>query len=261
MRNLLLCLTLSCAVSSFAQQKIKSVEVSDTIIYATIDRPGDLYLVTKEGQIQKFDKDGKLLIVYKHQGAPTLFDPRDGSRIFCYYREQQQYDYYNPSFEVTASYRIDPAFAIQPWLMCPSGDHKLWILDNADNSLKKINAQHTEVELEVLIDSTLIKDASSFVSMREYQGFVFILNPKKGIYIFNSLGIHIRTIEEKGLNTINFLGEELYFLKGNEIKFFNLFSAENRSIAVPKPAGMVLLTDERQFLILKKSVEILTFKP
>src|SRR5688572_17340109 len=106
MKNLMLCVTLLASLSLQAQRRIKLLEISDTIVHATVDRPGDLYLITKEGQIQKYDKDGKLIIVFKHKGVPTLFDPRDGSRLFAYYREQQQYDYYNPSFEITASYKI-----------------------------------------------------------------------------------------------------------------------------------------------------------
>ena len=46
-----------------AQKKIKTLEVSDTIIYSTVDRPGDIYVVLKDGQIQKFDKEGKVAVV------------------------------------------------------------------------------------------------------------------------------------------------------------------------------------------------------
>lgn len=250
------------SVSTFAQKKIKSLEVSDTIISAAVDRPGDIYLVTKEGQIQKFDKDGKLIIMYKQQGPPTLFDPRDGARLFAYFREHQQYNYYTPSFEITSSFRIDPAFAIQPWLICPSGEHKLWVLDGADHSFKKINAKQNEVEMEVLIDSSIIQNAATFTIIREYQGFVFLLNPHKGIYIFNSLGKHIKTIEEPGIYHFNFLGEELYFLKNaTQLKFFNLFTAESREITLEKRSRIALLTDERLFLVSYKSVEIFEFKP
>ena len=132
------------SVAGVAQNKIKTLETSDTIVGAAVDRPGDFYLITKNGQIQKYDKDGRLVILYRHQGPPTLFDPRDGSRLFAYYRKTQQYDYYNPSFETVNAYHVDPVFAIDPWLICPSGDHKLWLLDSADQTLKRLNAKHTE---------------------------------------------------------------------------------------------------------------------
>jgi hypothetical protein len=246
---------------AFGQKKIKTLELSDTIIYSTVDRPGDLYFITKEGQIQKFDKDGKLVVVYKHKGAPTLFDPRDGAKLFAYYRNGQQYDYHNPSFDITASYRIDSAFAIEPWLIAPSGEKKLWVLDNADHSLKKINPQDAQVEVEVIIDATLIEDATAFTLIREYQNFVFLLSPKRGIHIFNSLGKHIKTIPAKGITSFNFLGEELYFLSGDVIKFTDLFTAESREMKLDSKPKNVILTDERMVLVFAKSFDLFEFKP
>jgi hypothetical protein len=261
MKKILLFILLAASFKTFAQLKIKTLEVSDTIVFAAVDRPGDFYLVLKDGQIQKFDKDGKLAVVYRHKTVPTLFDPRDGARLFAYYRKNQEYDYLNPSFDAVTSYRIDSAFVIEPWLICISGDHKLWVLDAADHSLKKVNVKDSEVEIEVKIDTSLIQNAESFSTMREYQGFVFLLNSAKGIFVFNSLGKYIKTIPAKGIHHFNFLGEELYFLKDNKINFFDLFSGESREASLLHPSKMVLLTDERMLLIQWKTVEIFEFKP
>lgn len=247
--------------SATTQEKIKTLSLNDTIVSVAVDRPGDFYALTSTGQIQRFDKDGKLTLLYKGEKVPTLFDPRDGSRLFAYYRDDQHYEFRSPSFEVTASFKIDPAFAIQPWLICPSGEHKLWVLDKADHSLKKINVRASEVEVEVTVDSTLIHDAASFEIMREYQGFVFLLHPGKGILIFNGLGTHLRTIEVSGVNSFNFLGEELYFLRDNKLEFFNLFNAETRTTATKPGYKNVLLTDERMILFTPLTIDIFLFRP
>ena len=252
------CLFLSTSV--FGQKKLKTLEVTGNIVFATIDRPGDLYLITSDGQIQKFDKDGRLIIVYKHQ-LPTLFDPRDGAKLFTYYRQQQQYDFLSPSFEATESYRIDSAFAIEPWLIAPSGQHKLWILDAADHSLKRVNIQQGQVEIEVIIDANIVEDATQFTHLREYQGFVFLLQPKKGIYIFSSMGKFIRIIPATGLSSFNFLGEELYYLQSGYIEFIDLFTTDRRELNIEGKPENVLLSDERMFMIRDKSVDIFEFKP
>jgi hypothetical protein len=248
-------------IPASAQKKIKTLEISDTIINTAVDRPGDLYVITKFGQFQKFDPDGKLIVLYKVEKPPTLFDPRDGSRLFAYYRNAQEYDYMNPSFQISQSFRIDSAFAIQPWLMCTSGDQKLWVLDGADHSLKKLNTRAHDVEIEVNIDSTIINDATAFTRMREYQNFVFLLNPHKGIYIFNSLGQHIKTIEVKGLHDFHFLGEELYYSKSGSLKFFNLFTAQTREISLGDLRGEIIVTDVRMFVVHHRSIDIYEFKP
>lgn len=246
--------------TGLAQKKIKTLLLNDTILYSAVDRPGDFYVITKGGQIQRFDKDGKLLVLYKAEKAPTLFDPRDGARLFAYYRYDQHYDFLNPSFESAQSYKIDPSFAIQPWMMCPSGDHKLWILDKADHSLKKINVRESEVELEVVVDS-LIGGSEIFKTMREYQNFVFLLNPAKGILIFNTLGKYIRTIEASGIENFNFLGEELYYLDGGNIQFFNLFTTERRRLPVAPGKTSAIVTDERLILMTHLDIDIYPFRP
>jgi hypothetical protein len=241
--------------------KIKAIPLSDTIVSAAIDRTGDFYALTVTGQIQRFNKDGKLMLLYRADTLPTVFDPRDGARLFAYFREKQQYRYLDPSFSTLTSYQIDPAFAIQPWLICPSGEYKLWILDGADQSLKKVNVRESEVEVEVVVDTLLIRSAADFKTMREYQNFVFLLNPGKGILIFNSLGRYIRTIEARGIQSFNFLGEELYYLNASGIQFFNLFTAETRTLKVPKEYSHVLLTDERMILFTPQRIDIFPFRP
>ena len=117
-----------CPLFSFSQpKKIRTLQVSDTIAFAAVDRPGELYIVTKSGQLQKFDKDGTLLNLLKPKNTVTLFEPRDGARLFAFVRELRQYWIMNPSFEVNTVFELDSAFAIDPWLICSSGDHNLWV--------------------------------------------------------------------------------------------------------------------------------------
>jgi hypothetical protein len=231
------------------------LEVSDTIRYAAVDRPGELYIVTTSGQLQKFDTDGKLVALHKDKPAPTLFDPRDGSRLFAFFRELRQYRFLNPSFESMQAFSIDSSFATEPWLACVSGDHNVWLFDVADWTLKKLNTTTGALSVEEVVE-TKSKQKSNYTFLREYQGFVFLLNVSEGILIFNSVGKHIRTLEVKNLNYFNFLGEELYYLQGDTLRFFDLFTTETREQKLATPGNFALITDERFFLIRKNIIEI-----
>jgi hypothetical protein len=160
----------------------------------------------------------------------------------------------NPSLEATKSQTIDPSFAVDPWLVCSSGDHNLWILDAADVSLKKANVHAGSLEVDNKIPDTLIQKAADITFMREYQNFLFLLHQTKGILIFNTMGRWIKTIECPQLQYFNFLGEELYYPEGNRLKFLNLFTAETRETSLNQPGDLVLLTDERMYTIEDTSV-------
>jgi sugar lactone lactonase YvrE len=260
LRFLFLVSVLAVAEAS-AQVKIKSISLSDTIIYATVDRPGDLYVITKGGQIQRFAPDATLGVVYKHGPLPTQFDPRDGSRLFAYFRNDRHYAFYNPSFDMTASYHLDSSFVIEPWLVTISGDHDIWVVDAADGSLKKVTQTTETVDIDVKIPAGLYKDIKAFTSLREYQGFVFLLQPHKGIQVFSRMGKWLRTIESPTLKSFNFIGEELYYIEKDRLKFFNLFTAETREQPLLQPAHFVLVTDERIYSIRNKTIDFFTPKP
>ncbi len=232
-----------------AQKKISTVALSEQTANVAIDRPGDVYLISKSNQILKFDTNGKLLSVYKNQASPTLFDPRDGARLFAYFREDQHYVFMNPAFDITASYSIDSSAAIEPWLACISGDHNLWLMDAADLTIKRVNTKVGAVEVDTAIPKDLSTPAASYTQMREYQGFLFLLNKERGILIFNSMGKWLKTVGAPGLRQFNFLGEELYFLQDDRLVFFNLFTTESRRMSLPQPTDFVLITDERIFAI------------
>ena len=248
-------------ISSFAQKKITTINVADAISFASVDRPGELYILSKSGQMQKFGLDGKLLSVYKNGPAPDLFEPRDGSRLLAFFRKDRKIQYLNPSFAPHSTLLIDSAFVIEPWLAFSSGDHNMWILDAADNTLKKFNPRSSELEADVKLDDSRLSKITNIKFGREYQGFVFLLDDQKGILIFNSMGKWVKTIEVPSLSYFNFLGEELYYPEQNSLVYINLFSGEKRVADLKKPFKIALLTDERMFLVQSSSIDFFEFKP
>lgn len=248
-------------IVAFAQKKIASTPLNDNVVSATVDRVGELYLGTNGGQILKFNINGALLAVYKNGKQPNLFEPRDGSRLFAFFRNERRIDYLNPSFEVSHSYVIDSAFVIEPWLACSSGDYNVWVLDAADQSFKKINPRNSTIEVESSFPKELAPDFTKITLVREYQGFLFFLDVEKGIHVFNGFGKWIKTFPVQRLTYFNFIGEELYLPKENRVVFYNLFSGEQREMPIAKPFLMALVTDERLFVIHSKSVDFFEFKP
>jgi sugar lactone lactonase YvrE len=255
---LLALILISIGNSLHAQEKIRTIDLTNRVMYASIDRPGDFYTIGLTGEIRRYDRDGNVTLIHKPDFIPTIFDPRDGARLFIYDRQSQRYQFLSPSFEPLATFDVEPSFAVQPWLVCPSGDFKLWILDKADHSLRKVNMRNAEVELEA-VDPVL--SADGITTMRDYQGFLFLLDPAEGIHVFNALGKRIRTLEIPGLRTFNFLGEELYYVRDNHIEFFNLFTTEYRRLKIPDGYTDALLTDERMTLIAPDRIDIFPFAP
>lgn len=245
-------------VSAFGQTKIASVKISGVPVNAYVDRVGELFIMTNEGQIQRYSTEGKVLATYKGD-TPTLFDPRDGARLFTFFRHNRSIAYLRPTFSVTQQTEIDSAFVIEPWLAFTSGDYNLWIVDAADGTLKKLNPK----EPKMLFESALPdgERAKEFTTGREYQGFVFLLDPKKGIEVFNSMGKWTKTLAGPPVPYFNFLGEELYYPEKGKLVFVNLFNGDKRTVPVPTPFDYALMTDERMYIVNGKTADFFRLNP
>jgi hypothetical protein len=255
----LLFLVLTPFLSSGQSKKIASVKTTSEIIYAAIDRAGDFYIVLQSGEILKYDKNGISLGNYVHEGTPTLFDPANAIRLLVYYKKTQEFTWLSPDLGINPFQTIDSSIAIDVALICPAGDQNIWVLDDADLGLKKVSLKDSRVLTEFSISDQFKENG--FTLMREYQNFLFLLDPKTGITVYNSFGKQIRKIQETGISYFNFLGEELYYKKDNQLKFLDLFTTETRELAIPTPSEFVLLTDERMILVNKNQVNIFDFIP
>ncbi|MBX2964064.1 MAG: hypothetical protein KF687_16240 [Cyclobacteriaceae bacterium] len=221
--------------------------LKNEVVAAYVDRPGDLYIQFENGTIQKYGVNGKFLQEIIPNPPLTLFEPRDGSRAFSYQRNGQWYSYAllgNINKQV-----IREEFAVEPWLICSSGDLNLWILDAADMSIKKLNTSKQRIDVEITLSPDLHEQVADIIGMREYQNFLFIHNRKSGIQIHNAIGKLARTIPAKDIKYFNFLGEELYYTLNNKLIFFDLFDGETREVPIEEGVKFVHLTDERVYKI------------
>ena len=246
--------------SVLAQNKKITFETTAEIIWSGVDRAGDLFLVLKTGEVQKFNKGGKRIGSHGFKVAPTLLDPLDGVQSFYYLRDDRIFG--NLSFDLSSvsQHPIDPAFAISPWLVCPTL-HELWILDSSDFSIKKTKMNSASISLEKALKHLPFKKVTDYIFMREYQNYLFLLDKNEGVHLFNSLGNYVKTMGEKEMRSFGFLGEELYYLKDNVLILIDLYTNERRTLPLPALSRNALLTDDTMYVVAANSVMILDFKP
>ncbi|MBS1976246.1 MAG: hypothetical protein JST46_02675 [Bacteroidetes bacterium] len=245
---------------AFGQKTVAGVDLPGDLLWAGIDRPGDLTVVLRSGEVIKYDKNGRKQGQYRFPLPPTLYDPIDGAQSFFFDRVTNTYGFLDATMTTENRHPMDPAFAISPWLVCPVL-HELWILDAADFNIKKTKLHAAAISLEMQLKHLPQKQVEDYTFLREYQNYTFLLDQTSGIHIFNSLGKYVRTEGEPGLAYFNFLGEELYYKKGEELIMIDLYSGEKRKIGLPQACSFALLTDERMYLADTRKVTILEFKP
>ncbi len=253
--TLFLTLLISC-LHTYAQPTI----IKTTFIaHIAADRPGDFYIIDTHKKIKKYNPKGDVIAEATLEKRPTLFDPWSGVRLFTYYADTREIQYLDPTLSLISILLIDSAFAIDPFLACPSGEYNYWLLDKADFSLKKILPKESKVQTEILVDKFLSRPENVLL-MREYLNYIFILDKEKGIIIFNQLGIKVNQIATS-TSVFGFYGEELYYIENNELVFYDLYSAEIRKLPLSKPIKSLLLLQDKKISVQGQQIEITDFKP
>lgn len=236
----------------FGQKKLASFQLPGDVAFASVDRPGDLYVIMKNGETLKFDKNAKQIGKKKFNSVPTIFDPKDGTRAFAYFRDTQQIEWIAPDLSFGDLSPLHPEFAVSAWLVCPS-KNELWILDSADFSLKKTKEKGTAIAYESPFRG------KSPLYMREYLNFLFVLDDNS-IHVLNNLGKEIKVINTR-VADFSFLGEEIYYVVNNSLELVDLYTAEKRILALPHNAEFVFVTDDRMILVNNRTIDFFEFKP
>ena len=256
--SLTIALICTSALASFAQKKI-SFETTSEIVWAGVDRPGDLFLLLATGEVVKYDKDGKKIGSHGFQTPPTLLDPLDGVQAFYFDEATGMFGNISSDLSSVCKHPVDPAFAVRPWLVCPSL-HELWILDSADFSIKKTKMKSAAISIESVLIHLPSKHIEDFIYMREYQNYLFLLDKKAGVHVYNSLGKFVKTVGEGGMTYFNFFGEEVYFMKNRQLLLTDLYTNDKRTLDLPVSCRFALLRDDYLYAVDTNKVTVLEFK-
>ena len=243
----------------FPYKKLKEIKLQDKVTKISVDRLGGFYTVRDCG-VEQYDPNGIFKNSYKIAvcNSIELLEAWPLVRLYAYQNKNQQFVVFDSHLEPLEKIDIDQSFAVEPQLACPSADLKsYWILD-IDNSIKRVDLNSKSVNLE----SEELKSATGkFIYMREYQNMLFLLNANSGIYVMTKLGSLIFKVPETGINYFSFLGEDLYYLKGTELHFYNIFTMETHAVEVPAGFKFAVATDVRLILIKDGLAEVFEFSP
>lgn len=239
-------------------KKVNTVPLKDAD-HLAIDRLGNLYAVLTTHAINKYDTDGKFQCTFANpEKKPiTQLEPWNPLRVFIYSKETQEITILDRFLVPQEKIKIDGSLGIEPMLASPSNNNSYWLLDGSDFSLKKIDLKNSEVTLEINLNKS---NPPHYVFLREYQNMIFLLDEETGIEIYSIVGKQINKISVAGLAYLGFLGQELYYLEGGILKFYDLYTEETHQVTVGN-VKQALATDERLVLLKSETIEVYEFKP
>lgn len=253
-----------CTSISILGQELKAIGSFDIGYEPTtlsIDRQGNLYLANKDGAIDKLDQTGRVLYHFSPQkkGKPSTIEAWQGLKAFVHYRNYQEYLFLDRFLNSSERYSTDinQSSNFSGWVTL-SGDNNLWLINDQELSLLKVDINSREVLIENKLNLSLNFEDLDIQFIRAYQNYLFISDAKHGILMFDNLGNFVEhLIQQEGINFFSFKGDELIFIQGQKIILKKIYSKAKREISLPDlPYQFVLMENNKIFLVRKNIVDI-----
>ncbi len=202
----------------------------------SIDQSDNIYISDVKGNVYKFGSNLNKPLVYSPDKPAkiTFLETWQGLRIFCFYRDIQEFALLNRFLNSSENYLFDLPEIQFAVAATTSFDNNLWILDQPSMSLLKYNISSNSIEFTKPLDLTFQKPFSEIILFREYQNRIYLIDKQNGIFIFDNLGNFISNEKLKTSASISFFENYLYYLENGRLIFKNLYSSGSYNIDLPK---------------------------
>ncbi|WP_242923281.1 hypothetical protein [Pontibacter liquoris] len=227
------------------------------------DRNGHVYLLDARNNLLRLDSLGRPLDTFSPptRGRISSIDAWNPLKLLLFYQDRQQLllldRFLRPISSITLADLNYPGTAKAAAL---AADDAFWLFDETTLTLSKLDMRLGKTTIETPLNLILDKERFDVRQLREYQNMVYLLDYNGGIFVFDNLGNYKKKLPYKGVSYIGFRNNELYFVQNGALHFLDLYTSEERTLALPaqKPYLAALLSGKQVFLFTSKAADIYT---
>lgn len=194
------------AETSFAQNDTFLLVKTYTgdIVSAAMDNLDNFYIVSSTGQIKKFNANGDSIGLYNQSrnfGKLHSIDVSNPLKLVLFYKDFTSIVILDRFLANQASLDLKKISIFQPAAVGLSYDNNIWVYDEYDNKLKKINEQGNKL-LETSDFRIAFNEAISPQRIISDNNLVYLADSINGVFVFDNYGTFKKRIPLKSWQTI-----------------------------------------------------------
>ena len=156
----------------------------------TVDNLGELYIINTDNQLKKYNEKGDSVGVFNQvtkYGKLSYVEAQNPWKAILFYKDYSTIVLLDKYLNVVTSINLRKQNIFQVNAVTTSYDNNIWLFDEQENKLKKIDDQGKTIFESV--DFRLIFDSvPTPKKIIDVDGFVYLYDPEKGLYIFDYYG-------------------------------------------------------------------------
>ena len=229
--------------------------------YVTTDKLNQIYLVTQNDELIKYNAEGKELFKFfdRTLGEITYIDANNPFQIAVFFKDFQTVIWLDRTLNPISKINLSNFDFFQINALAVASDNNLWIYDNTTFQLKKVNNQGqillTTNELNALTDNL----NPNFLI--EKNNRIYLNNPETGILVFDNFGQFLQTIPLTNLSTFQIINDELFYQKENKYYRFHFQTLDKQVVDLPFEIGKnERVFTQKNYWFLVKANEVRIFE-
>ena len=230
----------------------------------SIDRLNNIYLTDRKNNVYQFNGAGRLINTYSPPRTGNIgnIEAWNAMKVMLFYDDQQQITLLDRFLNNIATIRLRDITEGLIKVATTAADERLWLFNESDFSLLKYDPRTSEMVSTTPLNLTFDRKKADIRYIREYQNMVYVVDKTTGIYVFDNLGNYKKTLPFPDLSYIGFRGDELYYLAGGKLRFFNLYSFAERAFDVPPVQNykQALVGEELVYLLSESGLDLYDFE-
>jgi hypothetical protein len=257
-------LLFNCCFASLAQSDssfVPFVKIKGDIIAFAADNFDNLYLLNSSDQIKKIDANGDSVAVFnnvRRYGKVAQIDVSNPLRVLLYYKDFSTVVILDRllSIRTTIDFRKQDIFQVQA--VCLSYDNQIWLYDEFEHKLKKID-ENGKLLFATTDFRQLFGEAFSFTSISDQDGFLYLYDKNKGVYVFDYYGALKNIFSLTGYNNFRAVGKFITGTRNDSLMRYypaNLLLQEVRLPEAFRKAQSILFTATKAYALKKDELDI-----
>jgi archaellum component FlaG (FlaF/FlaG flagellin family) len=190
---LFFCSLLLAAVPAAAQtdSSFKLVRVmKGDIVHFAVDNLDNIYILNSRNQIRKYNANGDSVAIFndvRKFGQVTYMDVSNPLKVLLYYKDFATVVMLDRFLNVRNTIDLRRSNILQVQAIGQSYDNKIWVYDELENKLKKIDEDGALLQ-ETADFRLLLQQAPAPVRIFDENKYVYLYDTLKGVYVFDYFG-------------------------------------------------------------------------
>jgi hypothetical protein len=225
-----------------------------------VDALGNIYLLAPNNQLKKINGKGDSIGLFndvRRYGKVFSLDVANPLKCLVYFKNFSTIVVLDRFLQPVNTIDLRRQSIFQVKAIAQSYDNKIWIYDEQNQQLKKID-DNGEVILSTPDLRMAFDEVPTPVKILDQDGYVYLYDPEKGVYIFDIYGTFKNRISYIGLSSFTVSGKTTAGIADNELVVYSVGSLSEKRYPLPVQgnAGKCVIHSGRIYIMQKEKIDV-----